>query len=157
MPVAQDESNQLIPLKTAAHMMELDESLLEWALSNGLLQGELGDDGIWYFNREAVEEGRLPLERQFSHLLNMKSAEGGEESLTEGRPRPSSTDDRSGDYPRRSTDDPHVPEAREIELLRKQLRDLNITISAKDSLIADLARSLARMGEAAIDRIPPQS
>ena len=157
MPVAQDESNQLIPLKAAARMMELDESLLEWALSNGLLQGELGDDGIWYFNREAVEEGRLPLEKQFSHLLEKRSAEGLNEPLSQRRPRPSSADDRSSDFPRQSIDDSHVPEARELELLRKQLRDLNITISTKDSLIADLARSLARMGEAAIDRIPSQS
>ena len=153
MPVTQDEGDQLISLTAAAQLMELDESLLEWALSNGLLQGEFGDDGVWYFDRKAVEEGRLPLEKQFSYLLETSALEGADDSSG----HPFKSDDEHSALPHHTKIGAEMPEARELELLRKQLRDLNVVINEKDGLIADLARSLARMGEAAIERIPSQS
>jgi hypothetical protein len=49
---------------------------------------------------------------------------------------------------------PATPDPAEVARLGKRIDQLLATVAAKDELIAELARSVSRMGEMALERLP---
>jgi hypothetical protein len=144
----------------ASKLLGLNEGLVSWALDRNLLVGERDRDGSWVLARDEIMAGQRPLQEQFPEL-EQKDTVSPEPATGKPSEAPNPITESDGDAPGIETLEPSPgpssspTQNEEIAALRQELRALAVTISQKDATIADLARSVSRMGEAAIERIPP--
>ncbi|NIQ93810.1 MAG: hypothetical protein GWN87_06035 [Desulfuromonadales bacterium] len=131
----------------AASLLGLDERLVEWALDRKILDGRRDKGGTWTVSRREIEAGQQPLEEQFAYLRARESGETADAlpDVSRGEPAVATT------RPETPADGDRGPD---IDRLGQRIDELHAMIAEKDALIADLARSLSRMGERAIEKLP---
>jgi hypothetical protein len=134
----------------AASMLGLEERLIEWALDRHILAGQRDEQGRWTVSHGEIEAGQRPLEEQFGYLWTRDDRTNGATKRGAGLPDEPKTD-QAIDAP---VAPPTTPDPAEIARLGKRIDQLLATVAAKDELIAELARSVSRMGEMALERLP---
>ena len=131
----------------AASLLGLDERLIEWALDRQILDGRRDEGGTWTVSRREIEAGQQPLEEQFAYLRAKESGETADAppDVSRGASAVATVRPETPADARRGTD---------IDRLSQRVDELHAMIADKDALIADLARSISRMGERAIAKLP---
>ena len=153
MPGDTTDPNAYVTSAKAAAMLGLEEGLIEWALDRRILAGQRDAQGRWTISRSEIESGQRPLEEQFAYLSEPRKGDGAptepkaEGAGPAGKPKPDSGFSTAQPPTTRA-------ESSEISRLTKRVDALLDAMAAKDALIDELARSLARMGEKALDRLP---
>jgi hypothetical protein len=147
MPDDTADPQAYVTAAKAASLLGLDESLIEWALDRHILAGRRDKGGSWTVSRREIEAGQKPLEEQFAYLLTGESgaladtpSDASPAVSTLGTTRPGISAERA--------------DSTEVERLGKRIEELHAVMADKDALIAELARSLSRMGESAIAKLP---
>ena len=130
----------------AADILGLDERVVSWALDREILEGRRDEVSGWLLPRAEIEAGQAPLRDQFK-AIEMSAVKPAHVAMDEPSPNQRELLAQS----RGSADTP----IDEILRLREEVRALSLAIREKDSIIADLARSIARISEAAINRLSP--
>ena len=147
MPDDTGDPQAYMPAAKAASLLGLDERLVEWALDRKILDGRRDKGGTWTVSRREIEAGQQPLEEQFAYLRVRESGETAD-----------ALPDVSRGAPAVATARPETPvdgdRGADIDRLGQRIDELHAMIAEKDALIADLARSLSRMGERAIEKLP---
>jgi len=136
----------------AASMLGLEERLVEWALARRILAGRRDEQGTWTVSRSEIEAGQRPLEEQFAYLWKREDREDGATKREADSPDVPRADQAVGAAPAGAL--PAAPDPAEIAHLGKRVDQLLAMVAAKDELIAELARSVSRMGEMALERLP---
>ena len=140
-------------LDEAAEHLGLEAPFLQWALNAGLLQGERSKDGHWSLSRPEIEQGEEAEERD-ARSADSGSASDDEESATLARIPGAPARETPKALPQGPLDEFHDHLREEIAYLRRQLDERDRSLASKDRLISEMAASLARFGEAALDRLP---
>ena len=134
----------------AASMLGLEERLIEWALDRHILAGQRDEQGRWTVSHGEIEAGQRPLEEQFGYLWTRDDRTNGATKRGAGLP----DEPKTGQAIDAPAAPPATPDPAEIARLGKRIDQLLATVAAKDELIAELARSVSRMGEMALERLP---
>lgn len=137
-------------LDEAAEHLGLEAPFLQWALNAGLLQGERSKDGHWSLSRPEIERGE-EAEARDARAADSEFASGDEERTTLAN----LPDAPAREMPKASPlGELHEHLRQEVAYLRRQLDERDRILASKDRLISEMAASLARFGEAALDRLP---
>jgi hypothetical protein len=131
-------------------MLGLEERLIEWALDRHILAGQRDEQGRWTVSHGEIEAGQRPLEEQFGYLWTRDDRTNDATKRGAGLPDEPKTDQAIG----APVVPPATPDPAEVARLGKRIDQLLATVAAKDELIAELARSVSRMGEMALERLP---
>ena len=140
-------------LDEAAEHLGLEAPFLQWALSAGLLQGECSKDGHWSLSRPEIEQGE-EAEEPDARPADSGPASDDEESATLARIAGAPARETPKALPQGPLDELHDHLKEEVAYLRRQLDERDRSLASKDRLISEMAASLARFGEAALDRLP---
>jgi hypothetical protein len=144
------DSQTYVTASEAASMLGLEERLIEWALDRHILAGQRDQQGRWTVSHSEIEAGQRPLEEQFDYLRTRDDRMNGATKDAAGLPEVPRAD-QVIDAPAAP---PATPDPAEIARLGKRIDQLLATVAAKDELISELARSVSRMGEMALERLP---
>ena len=154
MPDDTKDPQAFMTAAKAASMLGLDERLIEWALDRRILAGRRDKSGVWTLSRSEIESGQRPLEEQFAYLSMRQDGEAGSGSAKPGAASADEPDAEQAAGPLRLSAPAVQPDSAEIARLGKRVDDLLAALAAKDALIGELAKSIARMGEMALERLP---
>jgi hypothetical protein len=153
--MAETNASQM-DLDEAAEHLGLKASFLQRALSAGLLQGERGKDGHWSLSRLEIEQGE-EAEEPDARSADSGAASDHEESATLAHVPGAPARETPKSLPQGPLDELHDHLKEEVAYLRRQLDERDRSLASKDRLISEMAASLARFSEAALDRLPRKS
>ena len=140
-------------LDEAAKHLGLEAPFLQWALNAGLLQGERSKDGHWSLSRLEIEQGE-EAEEPDARSADSGSASNDEETAALAPIPAAPARETPKALPQGPLDELHNHLKEEVAYLRRQLDERDRSLASKDRLISEMAASLARFGEAALDRLP---
>ena len=153
--MAETNANHM-DLDEAAEHLGLEAPFLQWALNAGLLQGERSKDGHWSLSRLEIEQGEEDEEAEEpdARPADSGSASGDEETAALAPIPAAPARETPNALPQGPLDELHDHLKEEVAYLRRQLDERDRSLASKDRLISEMAASLARFGEAALDRLP---
>lgn len=149
--------SDLMSLEAASERLDLTPSFLSWAIESGLLQAYRNATGDWCLPAGEIEKGlrafQEEMESRKERLREGPPAALSDAAISEDKP-PETEERQLQDFAPCADARTAAGEPSETDYLRALLENHQASLEAKDSLIADLARQMGKLGEAALARLP---